>query len=425
MTFKVLLHHYGRFTTPPGRKFVSGMVATIDPVELDNFSTPQLKLILTNCLCYDENSPTFLYMKKPNYSFDSGLVLLADAIRDSEMIITYTQSDQNRLHVYVSRVELSPLVVANQQKTMDFEDMVSYLTRKILRRFTTLYYMLPPNNTLLGMKAIKNDYDTNVMYDIAKVTGKLNIYVSHHTKDLSTMLILNDGTLEESFAGIISEETKLKQQESLGYLYQMQKHNKRFDYYEFLGKLGFINKTKPTTPYTQTIFNFVVHNNGQLVVDDTNNTMYVNGGKMNITIPRMKIEEMKHYLFNIIGKNIHALYYKMPHNGFSITFKLRNNYDMHVMFDISSAQGKLEICIDHVSVNFIISKYIFPNASLAEMMNHVITDYTSESEDERREVRQTDYTFNQIVEWAKQEHFENEEAKEVQRQKPIRNNRMY
>ncbi|GJS85431.1 retrovirus-related pol polyprotein from transposon TNT 1-94 [Tanacetum coccineum] len=264
--------------------------------------------------------------------------------------------------------------------SMDFEDIVSYLKRKI-----TIYYTLPPNNTLLDRKAIKNDYDTNIMYDIAKVAGKLQIYVSHHPIDLSIVLIPNDGSLEESFACIIFEETKIKQQESLWYLHQMQKQNKRFGYYEFLGKLGFINKTKPTTPYTQTIFNLVVHNNGQLVIDATRIPMYVNGGTMNITIPRMKLEEMKQYLFNIIGTKIHALYYKVPHNGFSITVKLRNNYDMHVMFDISAAQGKLKIYIDHVSVNFIIDKYICPNASLAEMINHVITDYTSDSEDERRE----------------------------------------
>ncbi|GJT38170.1 hypothetical protein Tco_0938035 [Tanacetum coccineum] len=100
----------------------------------------------------------------------------------------------------------------------------------------------------------------------------------------------------------------------------------------------------------------------------------------------MKLKEMKQYLFNIIGKNIHALYYKLQHTGFSITVKLRNNYDMHVMFDISSAQGKLEIYIDHVGVNFVIAKYICPNATLAEMMNHVITDYTSDNEDERNEM---------------------------------------
>ncbi|GKA31278.1 hypothetical protein Tco_0717583 [Tanacetum coccineum] len=157
---------------------------------------------------------------------------------------------------------------------MDFEDTVSYLTWKIPRRFTTIYYMLPPYYMLSGMKQIKNDYHTNVMYDIAKVAGKLQIFVSHRQIDLSTVLIPNNGSLEESFA----------------------------------------------------------------------------------------------------------------------------------------AQYKLEIYIDHIGVNFVISKYIFPNASLAEMMNHVITDYSSENEDIIRKVTQNDYTFDQMVEWAEQEHFEDEET---------------
>ncbi|GJZ64797.1 hypothetical protein Tco_0621493 [Tanacetum coccineum] len=147
--------------------------------------------------------------------------------------------------------------------------------RKISRRFTTLYYTLPPNNTLSGLKQIKNDYDTNVMYDIAKVAGKIQLFVSHHQIYLSTVLIPNDGSLEEAFAA--------------------------------------------------------------------------------------------HY--------------------------------------------KLQIYIDDLGVDFIIVKYIFPNASLAEMMNHVISNYTSDSEDNKREVTQNDYTFNQMVEWAEQEHFEDEEIK--------------
>ncbi|GJV52109.1 zinc finger BED domain-containing protein RICESLEEPER 2-like protein [Tanacetum coccineum] len=32
MTFKVLLHHYGRFTSPPHREFVDELIATIDPI---------------------------------------------------------------------------------------------------------------------------------------------------------------------------------------------------------------------------------------------------------------------------------------------------------------------------------------------------------------------------------------------------------
>ncbi|GKB29615.1 hypothetical protein Tco_0869016 [Tanacetum coccineum] len=111
------------------------------------------------------------------------------------------------------------------------------------------------------------------------------------------------------------------------------------------------------------------------------------------------------------GTNIHALYYKIPHNRFSVTVKLRNNYDMQVMFDICSARYKLEIYIDHVGVNFVIHKYIFPNANFAEMMNHVITDYSSENEGIIRQETQNDYTSDQMIEWAEQEHFEYEETK--------------
>ena len=63
MTFKVLLHHYGRFTSPPGRKFEGGLIACVDPVEFETFSADQLKFFLTNCLGYDENSPTFFIYK--------------------------------------------------------------------------------------------------------------------------------------------------------------------------------------------------------------------------------------------------------------------------------------------------------------------------------------------------------------------------
>ncbi|GJW51545.1 transposase, MuDR, MULE transposase domain protein [Tanacetum coccineum] len=87
--------------------------------------------------------------------------------------------------------------------------------RKISRRFTTVYYTLPPNNTLSGLKQIKNDYDTNVMYDIAKVAGKIQLFVSHHQIDLSTVLIPNDGSLEEAFAENVRSNVLMKLQEAL------------------------------------------------------------------------------------------------------------------------------------------------------------------------------------------------------------------
>ncbi|GJU28997.1 transposase, MuDR, MULE transposase domain protein [Tanacetum coccineum] len=193
------------------------------------------------------NACTVLYRKLPvlklaetyramvQECLDSGLVPLADAIQDRDMLLMYTQTHQNRLQVYVSQVKISPLVVADQRKDernkKENQRKPSCSKRKIPRRFTSLYYTLPPNIMLSGMKAIKNDYDTNVMYDIAKVARNLQLFVSHYHIDLSTVLIPNDGSLEESFASITSEETKIKQQESLNYLHQMQKrNNKKFDY---------------------------------------------------------------------------------------------------------------------------------------------------------------------------------------------------
>ncbi|GKC70777.1 hypothetical protein Tco_1116660, partial [Tanacetum coccineum] len=82
-------------------------------------------------------------------------------------------------------------------------------------------------------------------------------------------------------------------------------------------------------------------------------------------------------------------------------------------------QYKLEIYIDHIGVNFVIHKYIFPNSSLAEMMNHVITDYSSENEGIIRQETQNDYTSDQMVEWAEQEHFEYEETKTSHSISPI------
>nr|GEV38685.1 phospholipase-like protein [Tanacetum cinerariifolium] len=75
------------FNSPPRRSFVGGMVATVDPVELERFSTNQVKRILSYSLGYDENSPTFFYLRKPNCSLDSGLVPLADALQDHNMLL--------------------------------------------------------------------------------------------------------------------------------------------------------------------------------------------------------------------------------------------------------------------------------------------------------------------------------------------------
>ncbi|GJX76512.1 transposase, MuDR, MULE transposase domain protein [Tanacetum coccineum] len=98
-------------------------------------------------------------------------------------------------------------------------------------------------------------------------------------------------------------------------------------------------------------------------------------------------------------------------------------YDAQHLDDIntngSNTRYKLEIYIDHIGVDFVISKYIFPNASLAEMMNHVITDYSSENEGIIRQETQNDYTFDKMVEWVEQEHFGYKETKTSHTISPI------
>ncbi|GJU38925.1 hypothetical protein Tco_1191882 [Tanacetum coccineum] len=106
---------------------------------------------------------------------------------------------------------------------------------------------------------------------------------------------------------------------------------------------------------------------------------------------------------------------------------IKNDYDTNVMYDIAKVVGKLQICVSYHPID--LSMVLIPNdgsleesfadATLAEMMNHVITDYTSDNEDKIKEVTQTDYTYDQMVEWAEQEHLENEETKEVRRHEAI------
>ncbi|GJX79054.1 hypothetical protein Tco_0327203 [Tanacetum coccineum] len=64
------------------------------------------------------------------------------------------------------------------------------------------------------------------------------------------------------------------------------------------------------------------------------------------------------------------------------------------------------------------------NAVVDAIYYYKVDDVDNAGEDKRREVTQDDYTFDQMVEWTEQEHFENEETKEVQLQKPTWKNRI-
>lgn len=122
MKIHIKLHHYGRFTTPPKREFVNEMIATLETANLATITTDKLKFVLTNNLGYDANSTTFLYVKKPGSNLDNGLVQIDDVLQERDAIHMYT-CVHNRLHVYVSRVDLSPLVVeeGHNDNTMKIE----------------------------------------------------------------------------------------------------------------------------------------------------------------------------------------------------------------------------------------------------------------------------------------------------------------
>ncbi|GJZ60496.1 hypothetical protein Tco_0616312 [Tanacetum coccineum] len=97
---------------------------------------------------------------------------------------------------------------------------------------------------------------------------------------------------------------------------------------------------------------------------------------------------------------------------------IKNDYDTNVMYDIAKVSRKLQLFVSHYQID--LSTMLIPNddsleESFIEMMNHVITNYISKSEDSNREVTQNDYTLDEMIEWAEQEHFEDEEIKEVQR----------
>ncbi|GJW94024.1 hypothetical protein Tco_0173696 [Tanacetum coccineum] len=88
----------------------------IDPVKLEKFSSIQVKRILTYSLGYDENSVTFLYLRKPNCSLDSGLVPLADALQDRNMLLIHPLEDYVTVTPwFADRADMKKCVYANKR----------------------------------------------------------------------------------------------------------------------------------------------------------------------------------------------------------------------------------------------------------------------------------------------------------------------
>nr|GEW52474.1 hypothetical protein [Tanacetum cinerariifolium] len=169
------------------------------------------------------------------------------------------------------------------------------------------------------------------------------------------------------------------------------------------------DKTAWMLTSSNTTFEFDVNHNGEFKL---NLLTYQYGSLLNIHILQIDFEDMNDYETNVmydIAKVAGKLQIFVSHTPIYLsTVLIPNNASLA---ESLAAQYKLEIYIDHISVDFVISKYIFPNASLAEMMNHVITDYSSKNEGIIRQETQNDYTFDKMVEWAEQEHFEYKKTK--------------
>ncbi|GKA10183.1 hypothetical protein Tco_0689616 [Tanacetum coccineum] len=121
---------------PPQKKFrwcAGSTTFTADPVELERFQQIKMKRILTYSLVMMK-TPNFLYLRKnQNVVFGFSLVPLADALQDRNMLLTYAQSYQNRLHVNPENVRLN--VLMKLQEALDEEALLEEQILTLMHRF--------------------------------------------------------------------------------------------------------------------------------------------------------------------------------------------------------------------------------------------------------------------------------------------------
>ncbi|GKB11941.1 phospholipase-like protein [Tanacetum coccineum] len=177
-----------------------------------NPRTPYMDLPPTTVLPKKRGDRTKNKVKNVNLSpLNLGNAFANDNVGDDDVMFLGGQFTGN----YLEYDNVDPSKVIMEQP-----NQVGWLSGEHINSWIELLIRNRPQKALwteskTGIKAIKNDYDTNVMYDIEKVDGKHQIFVSHSRIYLSMVLIPNDGSLEEAFASVIYEETKIKQQESL------------------------------------------------------------------------------------------------------------------------------------------------------------------------------------------------------------------
>ncbi|GJY29552.1 hypothetical protein Tco_0405319 [Tanacetum coccineum] len=82
--YTMKIHHGGRFTNPPGKKYVDGEVAFVDSIDIDQCKIDILDTIMYQSLDYEEKM--FYHYKIPLKGLDIGLRLLASDTEINEML---------------------------------------------------------------------------------------------------------------------------------------------------------------------------------------------------------------------------------------------------------------------------------------------------------------------------------------------------
>ena len=70
--FTIILHHSGRLTSPPGRKYVAGKIDHVDLIDIDQFSIHEVGLMM-DCLGYNGTQAMYYMYLYPGKNLDNGL----------------------------------------------------------------------------------------------------------------------------------------------------------------------------------------------------------------------------------------------------------------------------------------------------------------------------------------------------------------
>lgn len=97
------------------------------------------------------------------------------------------------------------------KKRISFDEMIQFLKMETDNtRLVNLYFCIPGNNIENGLAIVENDKQLGIVYDVAMVYGKLNLYVDHLGLDITEYLneYVNEQEVEDQCSGIRGKEEK-------------------------------------------------------------------------------------------------------------------------------------------------------------------------------------------------------------------------